>query len=359
MMNRWCNFSVFILKFDEESFSWNSSSFQTFPDQVYANGGTARSRPKSSKIYAKNVSRIFQCTPAMALLWTSARKSTAFHSSVGAAHLSTSSLFFVITILTFDACTFYIILTTRYNTVIVSCASIEQKTKLHPHLGPAKERLALHVLNMLPSALMGESLVPEHVETRPLYNSLQPDIEQVSQCFFSYYESKMFFKALDFSVSLQKSIPTTHWLVFLSLVHSVVNRVKCRCGWIYFLWHLDLRARRSTSNLVNPRSECSCKSTCFILLKSQNYKKNFVFWIPIVLKLLRKILNYFWICAAMNCESSYGTLVTLSWTRRRWLEKRWVTFTSKDGCLASMINRVQMFITGGVPLFSIYSCPML
>ncbi|NWU82283.1 MYOF protein, partial [Onychorhynchus coronatus] len=39
------------------------------------------------------------------------------------------------------------------------------------HPGPPRERLALHVLNLCP-------FVPEHLETRPLYRSAQPGLEQ-------------------------------------------------------------------------------------------------------------------------------------------------------------------------------------
>uniref|UniRef100_A0A673IZ38 Dysferlin-like n=1 Tax=Sinocyclocheilus rhinocerous TaxID=307959 RepID=A0A673IZ38_9TELE len=50
-------------------------------------------------------------------------------------------------------------------------ADLDEGKPLNAHLGPVMERLALLVLKR-------QCLVPEHVETRPLYSPLQPDIEQ-------------------------------------------------------------------------------------------------------------------------------------------------------------------------------------
>ncbi|KAM9837553.1 myoferlin-like [Aulostomus maculatus] len=47
----------------------------------------------------------------------------------------------------------------------------EGNKEVHQHMGPARERLCLHVLRT-------QGLVPEHVETRTLYSSFQPNLSQ-------------------------------------------------------------------------------------------------------------------------------------------------------------------------------------
>lgn len=59
---------------------------------------------------------------------------------------------------------------------------LEDNKEVHQHLGPARERLCLHVLRT-------QQLVPEHVETRTLYSTFQPNLSQVDVSHILYLYS--------------------------------------------------------------------------------------------------------------------------------------------------------------------------
>ena len=65
-----------------------------------------------------------------------------------------------------------------YNSIDYLSCFTEEGDPPEKEVGPAHERLALHILHTF-------NMVPEHVETRSLYSPVQPDIEQVWSKFWS------------------------------------------------------------------------------------------------------------------------------------------------------------------------------
>lgn len=91
---------------------------------------------------------------------------------------------------------------------------------IHQHMGPASERLALHVLR-------NQGLAPEHVETRTLRSSHQPNLSQVSTALTVYS------LAIDKVYQQHKGccVLQSVWLFFCKIIVLLLKcRDKFKCG---------------------------------------------------------------------------------------------------------------------------------
>ncbi|XP_061765119.1 myoferlin isoform X3 [Nerophis ophidion] len=83
-------------------------------------------------------------------------------------------------------------------------AQFEDDKKIHEHLGPARERLCLHILRT-------QGLVPEHVETRTLNSSFQPNLPQGRlQLWVDVFAKRMGVPGPPFDITPRK--PKKHFL---------------------------------------------------------------------------------------------------------------------------------------------------
>lgn len=74
------------------------------------------------------------------------------------------------------------------------------------HVGEDQERLALYVLHKF-------RLVPEHVETRPLFNPLQPLIEQGRlELFIDIFPKSLGLPGPEFNITPRKAQPSALFL---------------------------------------------------------------------------------------------------------------------------------------------------
>jgi len=94
---------------------------------------------------------------------------------------------------------------------------LEQEKNLTIHVGDDEERLALYILHKL-------RLCPEHVETRPLFNPLQPLIEQGRlELFIDIFPKSQGSPGPVFNVSPRKPKPYEK-INFLNNIHKLITR---------------------------------------------------------------------------------------------------------------------------------------
>ncbi len=94
---------------------------------------------------------------------------------------------------------------------------LEQEKNLTIHVGDDEERLALYILHKL-------RLCPEHVETRPLFNPLQPLIEQGRlELFIDIFPKSQGPPGPTFNVTPRKPKPYEK-INFLNNIHKLVTR---------------------------------------------------------------------------------------------------------------------------------------
>ena len=140
------------------------------------------------------------------------------------------------------------------NVSLLICA--EEGTIIHNHHGKEKSRLALYVLNQL-------NIVPEHVETRGLYNKTQqPTMEQVSpslefETFFlcdkyiyvlpANLQTSFYYNHPSSSRLLTNNFPTATLLLVVFLVAEQAQHLYCPTPpvnqWCIALCHLNLKKK--------------------------------------------------------------------------------------------------------------------
>lgn len=174
---------------------------------------------------------------------------------------------------------------------------IEANKTIHPHLGPPKERICLHVLRR-------QGLVPEHVETRTLYSTYQPTLSQVSPHILSFSNT--------YSKTLQWFYPE---VLSVSLMFILPLQGKIQM-WVEIF----------PKNLGIPGPLCD--------ITPRKPKKYHLLFLTTV-----KLLTCDWCCnvslyiEGISCEPLFGIRPKLSWTKPASQEKTWVTSMWKGNML--------------------------